>query len=259
MIPHHHRRALLQAALASVIDENVLVVDDSDEGGLVLPGVEVLRSRGRQGFARAANLGLAAAQARGAAQVLLLNDDAAPEPGCLPALRAAFGPGVGAVGPTLVGPDGQVESAGIDLSPWGRLRARRRPPTQAQAAAALSGACLLVSAEERFDVGFSHGMEDLELCARLRRRGLSLVVLPQRCRHVGGATLDRRSPAAQRHAVAGHLRLVGGGAQTPAVLALALAQVIRENGPVERVPAILDGWRDWRRRGLSAGDSLKGA
>ena len=226
----------------------MVVVDDSDAGDLVLEGAEVIRAGGL-GFARAVNLGLDAAQARGATHALLLNDDAVLEPGSLDALRAAWGPGVGAVGPVLLDADGAVESAGFHRSRWGRVRVRRSVPPAPTAVQGLSGACLLVGAGERLDVAFAHGMEDLDLCSRLARRGLvSLLVPSARCRHVGGATLSRRSPEAQRAAVSGHLRLVGGGIRSPIPLGLALAQVAREGGSAGRLRGIWRGWRDWRRR-----------
>ena len=249
VIPHHHRRELLAASLAAVAGHRVVVVDDSVQGGVVAPGARVVRGPGGEGFARAANRGLDAAQADGATHALLLNDDAAPAPGCVSALVAAWGPEVGAVGPALVRPDGTVESAGIDVRWWGRVRARSQAPRAVAPVDGLSGACLLMSAADRFDVSFVHGMEDLELCQRLRRRGLRCLVVPgARCLHHGGGSLDRASPTAQRHAVSGHLRLLGGGARSGPVLALASAQVAREGGGSGRWRAILAGWTDWRGR-----------
>jgi hypothetical protein len=92
----------------------VVVVDDSDAGAPPLATARV-RLSGGSGFARAANAGLAWAESEGYAWALVLNDDARPEPGCVEALLAAAGPGVGAVGPVLLGPEG-VESAGIRFS-----------------------------------------------------------------------------------------------------------------------------------------------
>ncbi|MBK9646454.1 MAG: glycosyltransferase family 2 protein [Deltaproteobacteria bacterium] len=162
----------------------------------------------------------------------MLNDDARPEPGCVEALLAAAGPGVGAVGPVLVGPEG-VESAGIRFS---ETTARLRQVTEAPAARrpvdALSGACLLISSHRRFDEGFGHGMEDVALCRALRQEGLAVLVEPRaRCWHQGGATVSRRSAEAVRHAVAGHLRLVGEDrARRGLVLAYALGQAARRTG-----------------------------
>jgi len=230
----------------------VIVVFDGPEGAAPPEppaGVGLLHTTGEEGFARAANRGLAhAASALGAQLVLLLNDDAVLEPGCLAALVAAWRPGVGAVGPVLVG-DAGVESAGLALRWWGRVRQQTRVPDAPLEVDALSGACMLVAASERFDIGYAHGFEDLALCLDLARRGLARVLVPAaRCRHLGGASLDRQGRQAQRHAVSGHLRLVGGGWRTPVVLGLALAQVAREGGGLHRARGVAEGWSDWRQR-----------
>ncbi|RME21098.1 MAG: hypothetical protein D6798_18930, partial [Deltaproteobacteria bacterium] len=83
---------------------------------------------------------------------------------------------------------------------------------------------------------------------------LTIVVPAARCRHLGGGSLDRRSRRAQRHAVSGHLRVVGGGWRTPVVLGLAVGQVLREGGGVDRLQGVAEGWADWRRRGLRCPD-----
>lgn len=251
VIPHRRRRDLLARALEAVSGEAVFVVDDSDAADLVAPGpgVRVVAGGGGLGFARAVNRGLAAAESEGFTHALVLNDDATPEPGCLDALCAAWTAESGAVGPLLVGPAG-VESAGMHLSRWGRLRTRTEVPPGGRPVAvhALSGACLLLRAGSRFDEGYAHGMEDVSLCRALRRAGRTVRLVPTvRCRHLGGATVDRRSAAAQRHAVAGHLRLVGGGLRTPVVLGLAVAQVLREGPRRDRLAAVRDGWVDFRR------------
>lgn len=252
VVPHHSRDDLLPSALAAVAAWPRVVVDDGPPGARApaLPADVVrLRSPGELGFARAVNLGLAhAEQVMGAELVLLVNDDAIPHPGCVEALLAAWGPGVGAVGPVLMGALG-VESAGIDHRWWGRVRQRVEVPGAVIEVDALSGACLLVEASSRFDPAFPHGFEDLAFCGALRRRGRRCVLVPQAvCDHLGGGSLDRRSAAAQRHAVAGHLRLVGGGWRTGVVLGLALAQVLREGGPASRLGAIAQGLEDWRGR-----------
>ncbi len=256
VIPHHHRGDLLPRALAAVEGWPRVVVDDGPAGrpSPALPeDVLLLRTAGDQGFARAVNLGLHAAERElGAERVLLLNDDAVPQPGCVEALLAAAGPGVGAVGPLLWGLQG-LESAGITLSRWGRVRQITRVPPRLTAVGALSGACLLVPAWARFDPDFPHGFEDLALCRDLRARGLRVLVQPAaRCLHVGGASLPRASRRAQRHAVAGHLRLVDGGWRGGVALGLALAQVLREGGPPDRLLGIAEGWRDWHNRTRAA-------
>ncbi|MEC7947804.1 MAG: glycosyltransferase family 2 protein [Myxococcota bacterium] len=253
VIPHRSRRDLLSVAVASVTGEVVFVVDDSDaeslDGDSLGSDVRIVPGGGGMGFARAVNRGLAAAEASGFTHALILNDDAAPEPGALDALCAAWTSGSGAVGPLLVGPEG-IESAGMRLSRWGRLQNHTDVPPGGRPVDvdAISGACMLVRAGTRFDEGYTHGMEDVSLCRALRRAGRSVRIVPTvRCRHTGGATVDRRSSRAQRHAVAGHLRLVGGGVRTPIVLGLAVAQVLREGGPRDRLRAVGQGWWDWHR------------
>ena len=83
VIPCHHPGPALVAAVASVGDTLTVVVDDSPQGSPPLPGVEQVRTSGSQGFAVAANLGLARLEALGCTYALVLNDDAALRPGAL--------------------------------------------------------------------------------------------------------------------------------------------------------------------------------
>jgi hypothetical protein len=234
VIPYRRRRDLLVRALAAVEGWPLVVVDDSDDG-LDLD-VPIVRLGGGQGFARAANTGLAAVRTPTA---VLLNDDAAPEPGCLDALARVGG----VCGPVLIGPRG-VESAGLRVRSWGRVVQITTVPAHDGLVDALSGACLHLPAHLRFDMRFRHGSEDVELC---RRAGGGTIVVSARCWHEGGATLDRASEEAQRHAVAGQLRLVDAGWRDVVVVGLAVAQVAREGGPGARLRGIARGWRDARR------------
>ena len=250
VIPCHRRWDLLPEAIAATGGLPVVVVNDAPPGHAVVEpsGVTMVRTAGSQGFARAVNAGLAAACAIGATHVLLLNDDARPQPGCIEALVAAWSDRSGAVGPVLLDRDGAVESAGISVASWGRVRISRCLPAQTAAVDALSGACLMLRAEERLDESFTHGFEDIELCRLLRAQGRTVCIVPAaRCQHLGGATLSRRSASAQRHAVSGHLRLLRRRRFVPVVVGLAIAQVIREGGPAGRLSGIAAGVADWRR------------
>lgn len=224
VIPHRARRALLERLLHATEGWPRLVVDDTDDG-LDLD-VPKLRLGGGQGFARAANAGLAAVRT---ADAILLNDDALPIDDCLDRLTHPL------CGPVLVGPHG-VESMGIVVRPWGRVYNRATPgPVQA-----LSGACLRLPAAARFDARFRHGFEDVELCLRL---GGARLIPEARCWHEGGATLSRTSAEAQRHAVSGQLRLFTGW-RRGVVVGLHLAQVLREGGPADRLGGVARGVRD---------------
>lgn len=216
--------------MAAVQGWPVLVVDDTDDGlDLDVPKV---RAGGGIGFARAVNLGLDHIDTDAA---LVLNDDAVPEEGCVQRLATAGG----LCGPVLVGPHG-VESTGMVVRSWGRVRQRVDVPPEDRAVDALSGACLHLPASARFDERFRHGFEDVELCRRL---GGARLIAAARCWHEGGATVDRRSEEAQRHAVAGQLRLVRPGWREGVVVALAVAQVVREGGPLGRMRGVWAGWR----------------
>ena len=222
----------------------VIWVDDSREGESPPDDVDRVRAGGL-GFAGAVNLGLARARERGFGWVLLLNDDAVPEPGCVAALRGAVeAPGIVAAGPILEGPHG-VESAGLCFhDATARLRQSTSVPAQVSAVDALSGACMLVPADVHLDEGFPHGMEDVDLGRRLRAEGGQLVVVPSaRCWHEGGGSVPRRSREAARGAVRGHLRLAGSSrVRRGLVVSYALAQIAREGGPSERVWGVLEGW-----------------
>lgn len=240
VIPHGGRSALLGRSVASAHPHPVLVVDDS--GTL---GGEVLHTSGRVGFARACNLGLATAQARGFAWVLLLNDDAWPLDDCVATLLAAIRPDIRLLGPVIVGPGG-VESAGIRYSErTARVVQRTRVPAGPTDVAALSGACLLARSDLRFSEDFPHAFEDVELGVRVRRAGGRVVLVPSaRCWHQGGATVPRRSREATRDALIGHLRLVGDRpAQRMAALVYAGLQVLREGGPADRLAGLREAWR----------------
>lgn len=236
VIPHRRHRAMLERALAAVEGWPVVVVDDTDDGlDLDVPKV---RLGGGQGFARAANLGLSQVTTPAA---VVLNDDAAPVDDCLARLAKAGG----VCGPVLVGPHG-VESAGIRVRSWGRVVQETGVPEADAEVDALSGACLHLPASWRFDERFRHGGEDVELCRRARAAGMApRLVVGARCWHEGGATVGRRTVEAQRHAVAGQLRLVRPGWRDVVVVGLAVAQVARE-GPVERLRGVVAGWRDAR-------------
>lgn len=233
VIPHRRGTQRLLRTLNAIQAWPFVVVDDSDAGlDLDVPKV---RLGGGQGFARAANAGLAVVRSPWA---LLLNDDAVPLGDCIERLHHAGG----LCGPVLVGPLG-IESAGLRVENWGRVQQQTQCPTQNQAVTALSGACLHMPATARFDPRFRHGCEDIDLCRRL---GGATLIASARCWHQGGATLSRRSAAALQHAVSGQLRLVGPGWRQLAVLSLCAAQIAKETPfALQRWQALHRGWSDY--------------
>jgi len=239
VIPHHSQRTHLLKAVASVREFTTVVVDDSLRGGLTLDGVTVIRTSGHEGFARAANAGLEEVARQGMALALVLNDDACMHPGSIDLLLSEWRDMDGALAPVLHEADGTVY--GIAVSKWGRARLLRQPET----VQALSGACLMIRSSERFDPQYAHGFEDIELCRRLRQRGLEIrVVAASGCDHVGGGSIDRRSRGAQRAAMAGHLRYLGGGLRGGIAVGLGLAQVLSEGASPTRLLGLVEGIKD---------------
>lgn len=253
IIPTCIRRDLLVQAVAACDGQTIVVVDDSVGGLEPVQGTVWVRTAGRTGFARAVNAGLAAA--RDADAALVLNDDAAPLPGCIARLVSVWTHTGGIVGAHLVTPAGETCSAGIDLRRSGRVQTRRRvePTHQPYAVDAVSGACMLMGTRWRFDTAYPHGMEDIALCRRVRRAGAGVWLVPDAtCQHIGGATLSPRSAEAMRASVTGHTRLVG-RARLPWVVTLAAAQVLREGGPLGRMRGVAQGaWDGWRAAPLPA-------
>ena len=244
LIPTAQAHPLLQRSLALLAEFQPLVVDDSPAKlGPQGLGIGGLRSNGNAGFARAVNLGLETLEGEGAKWVLLLNDDALPDPECVATLlqHAATEAKASMLGPLLVGPDG-VESAGLRFHTLSaRLTQNLDVPDGPVDVDALSGACVLMRAHLRFDPTFSHAMEDVELSLRVRADGGRCVLVPgARCWHEGGGTLARDSALAQQHALSGHLRLHDGQPLRQGLAtAYAVGQVIREGGSAKRFGGIL--------------------
>ncbi len=146
-------------------------------------GVRVLFHERNQGYAAAVMTGLQ--QARGA-RIGLLNSDLLFQPGWLGPMLQALGPptaGVGIVGNLQYRVnDGSLDHAGVVLSPAGQFGHLQQPPQAARTQAlAVTGACVLLHREafERvggLDTGYRNGCEDIDLCLKLRRAGLRVVV-----------------------------------------------------------------------------------
>ena len=210
--------------------------DDSREriaGGLAAAGrsswARLLSSPVNGGFAAGNNLALRGALAgpEPVDYVLLLNPDAALDPGALEALVAHLeqNPRAGIVGPrTEVGRGRHLGSAfrfpglwnsldeGLHFGPLTRLLARFQlaPPPRPEAHASdwLSGGCLLLRSEVfeavgLFDEGFFLYFEEVELCHRAARAGFESWYVPEASvlHEAGAATgvtgaeaLSRRMP-----------------------------------------------------------------
>lgn len=207
--------AALRAQLGP--DDEIVLVDNASRDGAGAwaqrnaPDVRVLALPTNLGFAGGTAAGIAAARGE---LLLLINDDAMAEPGCVAALWAALrdAPQAGAAAGALTfsrRPD-TVASAGIrfqrdgvatDLHlglPTARLPDRPGPIFGA------SGGLALLRRELVADVGsfagdFFNYLEDADLAWRARLRGWGAVLAPgARARHVYSATGGEGSPFKQR-------------------------------------------------------------
>lgn len=151
--------------------------------------LRVLRNDENQGFARANNQG---AQAARGEYLVFLNNDTVPHPGWLREMvrLADADPQVGIVGAKLLYPEsGQIQHAGLEMVngiPEHVFRgAEGDDPrvNQVRDLDMVTGACLMISRElfaelGGFDVGFLNGVEDIDLCLRVRELGRRVVYCP---------------------------------------------------------------------------------
>jgi GT2 family glycosyltransferase len=250
------------------LDVRVLIV----ENGSRTAGAaryERLRLAENRGFAGGMNAGIQRLLAEGCDRILLLNNDAVLEAGCLRQLADALDdPGLGAVGPVVLRQeDGRVESRGVSVDlRWGRTRlvghgAAPDQRVELERVPAVSGAVMMLnrSALERvglLDESYFFSFEDLDWCLRARALGFELAVARgARARHVGHQTIGRGSCAHLYYAARNHLGLVEKldprhglprWARRRLILALNLAHALKQtNVPrFAAVTAVLTGSRD---------------
>jgi GT2 family glycosyltransferase len=186
--------ARLSGTLPAGLRWEVVIVDDASTDGtaeflatLAAP-FRVLRQENNGGFARAVNRGAAAASPT-AAVLGLLNNDLILSPGWLePMLRLlATAPQAGAVGNIQVNPaTGLIDHAGVffdleGLPTHAHKHRRRLPRGPWRERNAATAACLLVrralwDSLGGLHEGYRNGMEDIDLCVRLRREGFRIYV-----------------------------------------------------------------------------------
>lgn len=205
VIPFRDQSALLRTCLRSLrparrrIAEILLI----DNGSQQLRTRRLLHRLGQRrryrvlhdasafNFSRLCNAGARAAT--GDYLLFLNNDTEALMPDFLDRLlRVAATPGVGVVGATLLYPDGTIQHAGLHPLADGRwahswkgmtLAAAGTPTGEVRAVQAVTGACLLVRRDlfvelGGFDERLPVAYNDVDLCCRVRARGLTVAVTP---------------------------------------------------------------------------------
>jgi N-acetylglucosaminyl-diphospho-decaprenol L-rhamnosyltransferase len=213
VIVSYNVRQELGACLESVVGHTapfattVCVVDNASSDGTpqmvreMWPAVRLIEAGGNVGFARANNLGIRATQSQ---FVLLLNPDTWVPPGSIQSLVRGLEADAtaAAAGPRLLDEHGVPElSFGWTISPLGELRQKllgtlydwrvgqvvrlvERWSRRAGAREWVSGAALLVRRADLEAVGllderYFMYTEDVDLCVALRRRGRTILYVPQ--------------------------------------------------------------------------------
>lgn len=187
-------------------DYEVIVLDNgSEEQGVedaVQPysRVRLIKEPVNHGFSRGNNL--AAAQARGEFLVIL-NNDTVPHAGWLPPLLAALKDDVGMAGARLVDGQGRTQFAGAYFDPAINAYARlyRNYPassvTQPRECEAYIACGIALSRElflsvGGFDEAYFQGYEDMDLCLKVRARGLRIAYVPDsEIEHIENVSMNR--------------------------------------------------------------------
>ncbi|MCJ2141733.1 glycosyltransferase family 2 protein [Methylobacterium sp. E-066] len=188
VVVSHDSADVLPACLAALAGQHVpaIVIDNASRDASVAvaeaAGARVIRNARNQGYGRANNIGVAAAET--ADRVLIVNPDVVLRPGSVDALldAARAWPDAGLFAPRLVEPDGRFFYQARSLlapylaNPGGRLSL----PGGDACAPFLSGACLMIERALFLDLGgFDENIflfyEDDDLCRRVADAGRALV------------------------------------------------------------------------------------
>jgi GT2 family glycosyltransferase/predicted RNA methylase len=180
-------------ANTGIDDYEVIVLDN----GSAEPGVEeavrpydkvrLIKEPVNHGFSRGNNI--AARHARGE-YLVILNNDTVPAPGWLRPLIEALRGDVGIVGGRLVDHDGRTLFAGTYFNPAINAYAtafRNYPPgaagepreCEAYIACGIAMRRDLFESVGGFDENYFQGYEDIDLCLRVRERGLRVMYCPE--------------------------------------------------------------------------------
>ncbi len=214
-IVNHENRDLLADCLRSIpeacgaLRRRVTVVDNVSTDASIdmlareFPDVSVVANRARMGFGANHNQVIGRLLTdRSARHVLVLNDDTTLDPGAVSLMVATMDadPALGAVGPTILGPDrsAQVSRLAYPAVPSALLHDLGRRYTEVPDPAGwLQGCCLLLrvqalAAVGGFDERFFLFYEDCDLSRRLVDGGWGLAVCPDAAvLHVGHASVLR--------------------------------------------------------------------
>lgn len=190
-----------QKCISSVLentlgDFELIIVDNASNDGTAeyLKSIEdnrvkVLLNKENRGFSRGNNQG--AREATGEILVFLNNDTEVRKDWLNPLLEQLKRKDVGIVAPKLLYPDGKLQHAGIVISDkhiprhvYRRFGSEFAPANKLREYKAVTGACLAIKKEvwgkaKGFDEQYINGLEDVDLCLKVRELGYKVFYVPQ--------------------------------------------------------------------------------
>lgn len=227
IIVNYNGGGMLSACVRSALQQRVppaqlIIVDNGSRDESLaraeqeFPGIRLIRNDCNAGFARAVNRGLEQASGE---FVLLLNNDAQLEDGCLRAFAEAFDriPDLFIAGGQLHYPDGRPQNAIAaipDLAgellpkflskrfathqPHGKAQLAQPQPVESVIGACLAVRRALIPQLGALDEDYFFFLEETEWCLRARRRGYQVYHVPAaRALHAQGQTAKRFRSAAR--------------------------------------------------------------
>jgi GT2 family glycosyltransferase len=233
LLPKCVESCFAEVVQAGITAEVIVVDNGSTDGapneiGHTFPQVRIIRSEQNLGFAAGNNEAIRNSHG---SYVLILNDDATLQPGSLQRMveKLKSDPGVGAVGPRLVNPDGSPQRGFtnrrfprlrslvcgllglnelLERKKWTRdLLTHSRDLDLSGETDHIAGACLLVRRDVLntvglFDEGFYYWFEDADLCYRIKKAGWKIVYLAEaRVTHYGSASIKSVMRSSERRRI----------------------------------------------------------
>ena len=173
----------------------IIVVDNNSSDGTkaflagIKENIKVISNPENYGFARACNQG---AKESAGEHLIFLNNDTVPLSGWLEAMVASANSdkNVGIVGSKLLYPNGTIQHAGIGFingipdHPFRNLPGDHPEANVPKELDMVTGACLLIRRELFFECGgfdeqFKNGVEDIDLCLKVRLKGYKVMYDPK--------------------------------------------------------------------------------
>lgn len=176
--------------LTYISSVEIIIVDDASTDGTAqmlrtTPRITIVANSTNSGFARSCNRGASTANGE---VLIFLNNDTLPKIGWLsPLVHCLMDSSNGVAGSVLFYPDGSVQHAGVHFDSGGIPHNQRLVAPKVTAIPyrlqAVTGACLAIRRADfhgagGFDEQFRNSFEDIDLCLRLRRMDLGVMLVP---------------------------------------------------------------------------------